>query len=196
MSLSLLTTKITVPSSRSSLVQRHRLIEKLHASSEQKLILVSASAGFGKTTLVSSWLNQCKQRVAWLSLDERDNDPTRFWTYVIASLQTQLPTIGVTALAMLQSPRTPQAETLLSALLNDLNQLTETSILVLDDYHVIETQSIHDALSFFLDHLPLRLRLLITTRIDPPLPLARLRVRGQMLEIRDTDLRFCLSKCV
>ncbi len=154
--------------------------------------LISAPAGFGKTTLVSEWiatLTRSGVRVAWLSLDEGDNDPARFLTYLVAALQTIAPQIGAATLSALQSSQPPPSDVLLTALLNDLTTLGDV-VLVLDDYHVIESQSIDEALTFFVDHLPSQLRLVIASREDPQLPLARLRVRGQLTELRAADLRF------
>ena len=155
-------------------------------------MLVSASAGFGKTTLVSQWLSTLTRsgvRVAWLSLDEGDNDLARFLTYLVAALQTVAPQIGAATLAALQSSQPPSSDVLLTTLLNDLTTLGDI-VLVLDDYHVIDSPPIDEVLTFFVDHLPPNLHLVIASREDPPLPLARLRVRGQLTELRAADLRF------
>lgn len=190
MSSTLISTKIHIPPCRASAVARQRLFERLNEGKHKKLTLISASAGFGKTTLLSDWSHQCEEHMAWVALDTRDNDPIRFWTYIIAALQTQVSSLGQTSLAMLQATPTPPVSTLLTALINDLSSLEEDIILVLDDYHVIEEKSIHDDMMFLLEHVPPSLHLLIAGRIDPPLPLARLRVREHIIEIRDTDLRF------
>jgi len=161
-------------------------------SSGCKLTLISASAGFGKTTLVSEWVAGCNRPTAWLSLDEGDNDPTCFLTYLVAALQTVAPKIGEGILGVLHATQNqlPPIELLLTTLLNDLFTISDNFILVLDDYHVIETQSLNQALTFLIDHLPPQLHLVIATREDPPFPLPRLRVRGQLNELRASDLRF------
>ena len=190
--LPVLTTKLFIPPRRprDSVVDRSRLTERLVASDDQRLTLISAPAGFGKTTLLTEWIPQNPHCVAWLSLDAADSEPARFWSYVIAALQTLRPDLGVNALALLDSPRPPPLEPILTMLLNDVAAFPDQFVLVLDDYHVIETPAIHTALAFLIDHLPPHMRLIITTRSDPPLPLARWRVRRQLTEIRAADLRF------
>ena len=196
----LLTTKLYIPPVRPELVPRPRLVERLNAGLHRKLTLVSAPAGFGKTTLVSEWVHGLEvvrrppQRVAWLSLDESDNDPTRFLAYLIAALRTIEADIGRGPLSALQSPQPPPLEAILTVLINEIAGISDRIVLVLDDYHLIETQSIHDALTFLLRHLPPQLHLVITTREDPPLLLTRLRARGQLTELRATDLRFTSSE--
>jgi LuxR family maltose regulon positive regulatory protein len=161
----------------------------------RKLTLISAPAGFGKTTLVSEWVSDCGLPVTWLSLDEGDNDTTRFLTYLIATLQTLPPktggtNIGAGALAMLQSSQPPPAEFILTTLLNDITSIPDNFVLVLDDYHLIDSRPVDEALTFLIEHAPPPMHLVITTRQDPSLPLARLRVRGQLTELRAVDLRF------
>lgn len=219
MSTPILTTKLYPLPTRPEFVPRLRLIERLNEGLGQnqrfdrKLTLISAPAGFGKTTLVSGWLFQNDERgtrndapsastihhssfiihysnVAWLSLDENDNDPTRFLTYLVAALQTVASNIGEGVLGMLQSPQPPPTELLLTALLNDIAPIPNKFVLVLDDYHVVEAKAVDQALTFLLEHLSPQLHLVIATREDPNLPLARLRVRGQLTELRATDLRF------
>ena len=190
MSVPLLRTKFSVPPVRSTLVSRPRLLAKLDEGKQEKLTLISASAGFGKTTLLSEWSRHSTTPIAWVGLDKSDNDATHFWTYAIAALQTHAPHIGDTSLALLQSSQTPPSSVFLTALVNDLTGLTEDIILVLDDYHLIEEQAVHDSIIFLLDHFPSSLHLFIAGRIDPPLPLSRLRVREHIVEIRDADLRF------
>ena len=163
-----------------------RLNEGLAAG--RKLTLISASAGFGKTTLVSEWVASCGRPVAWLSLDEGDNDPTSFLTYLVASLQTITKDIGKGVLGA--QPLTIINEVLLATLLNEIAAIPDNFILVLDDYHVIDSEPIDHALTFLLDHLPPQMHLVIATREDPSLPLARLRARGQLTELRAADLRF------
>ena len=197
----ILVTKLFIPATRPELVPRPRLIEQLNRCTDCKLTLVSAPAGFGKTTLVAEWLhtinNDSNSNFAWFSLDDRDNDFTRFLTYFIASLnQTNgnESTLGKGALTMLQSPQPPPSEATLTSLINEIATLPDRIILVLDDYHLIDTQSIHDALTFFLENLPPTMHLVIATREDPLLPLSRLRARGQLTELRATDLRFTNSE--
>ena len=184
----LLQTKLYIPPPRPNLVPRPRLNERLDFG--RKLTLISAPAGFGKTTLVSEWLAADQHPAAWLSLDESDNDFTRFLTYVIAALQTIMPDIGAGVLAALQSQQQQPLESILTTLLNDITTIEDNAILILDDYHVIEAKPINEALTFLLEHLPPQLHLVIATREDPNLPLPRLRVRGQLTELRAADLRF------
>jgi len=197
----LLQTKLFIPRLRPNLVPRPRLIERIDQGLHlgHKLTLVSAPAGFGKTTLVSEWLAGCAQApacagIAWLSLDEGENDPARFLAYLVAALQTIAADIGEGVLAVLQSPQPPPTELILTALLNELAELADDVILVLDDYHVIDAQPVDNALTFLLEHLPPQLHLVIATREDPDLPLARLRGRGQSTELRVADLRFTSSE--
>ncbi len=214
----ILTTKLSPPPTRSasSIVPRPHLIERLNEGLRRTpgLTLISAPAGFGKTTLVSSWINQLAEeknnspapshlltpaKVAWLSLDDSDNDPTRFFTYFIAVLQRLDPNTSQTVQGMLQSPQPPPIETLMTTLINEISgAFTDIRcVLVLDDYHLIDANPIDDALTFLLDHLPPPpggMHLVIATRDDPHLPLARLRARGQLTELRATDLRFTASE--
>jgi LuxR family maltose regulon positive regulatory protein len=190
MATSLLNTKLYIPSIRPELVSRPRLIERLNAGLHRKLTLVSAPAGFGKTTLLSEWVAGCGRPVAWLSLDEGDNDPARFLAYLVAALQTIEGNVGKGVLAALQSPGVVNVEPILTTLLNEIASLPHNFILVLDDYHVIESQPVDKALTFTLDHLPPRMHLVIASRTDLTLPLSRLRARGQLTEVRAGDLRF------
>jgi LuxR family maltose regulon positive regulatory protein len=168
------------------------LIERLNVgiSSGCKLTLISASAGFGKTTLLSEWIAGCERPAAWLSLDEGDNDPARFLTYLIAALQTIVANIGAGILNVLQSPQPPPTESILTILLNEIATIPDNFVLVLDDYHVIDSKPVDEALTFLLEHQPPRMHLVIATREDPHLPLARLRARGHLTELRAADLRF------
>jgi len=188
----ILATKLYIPPPRPNIVPRPRLVERLNEglAAGRKLTLISASAGFGKTTLVSEWIDRCGRRIAWLSLDEGDNDPARFLTYLIAALQTIAPNIGKGALAAIQSPQPPPTESILTTLLNDIVAFSDSFILVLDDYHMIDSEPIDCALTFLLDHLLPQVHLVIATREDPSLPLPRYRVRGQLTELRAADLRF------
>jgi LuxR family maltose regulon positive regulatory protein len=168
----------------------------LNAGLHRKLTLVSAPAGFGKTTLLSEWVAACGScaRVAWLSLDEGDNDPARFLAYLVAALQTIEGNVGKGVLAALQSPGPVNVEPVLTTLLNQIAGLPDNLLLVLDDYHVIESQPVDNALIFLLDHLPPQMHLGLASRSDPSLPLSRLRAGGQMTEIRADDLRFTLDE--
>jgi LuxR family maltose regulon positive regulatory protein len=195
MSTPILATKLYIPPPRPEVVPRPCLVERLNEGLQRRLTLISAPAGFGKTTLVSEWVAgggrlEPKVRVAWLSLDEGDNDLTCFLAYLVAALQTLAPNIGAGVLAVLQSPQPPPPESILTALLNEITAVPDHFVLVLDDYHVIEAQLVDHALTFLLEHLPPHMHLVIATREDPPLPLARLRVRGQLAELRAADLRF------
>ncbi|MCW2757519.1 MAG: ATP-dependent transcriptional regulator, MalT-like, LuxR family [Nocardioidaceae bacterium] len=185
----LLETKLYLPRARAGLVPRPRLTERLGAGAEARLMLVSAPAGFGKTTLLAAWLTG-RPAVAWLSLDRNDNDPATFWTYVIAALQTVAPEVGTTERALLAAPRPPPIDVVLTTLLNDVGALESDIVLVLDDYHLVEAREVQDAMAFLIDHLPPRLHLVIAGRADPAVPLARLRARGELVEIRAADLRF------
>jgi LuxR family maltose regulon positive regulatory protein len=226
----LLRTKLYIPPLRPNLVSRPGLIERLDLGLQlgHKLSLISAPAGFGKTTLVAEWVHekdeggrfeearrssqlaaiscqprdsaQGRSKVAWLSIDEGDNDPTRFLIYLIAALQTVQGEIGQGVMAMLQSLQSPPAESILTAVVNEIAALPEAIILVLDDYHLVQgsevggSTSVDNALAFLLEHQPPQLHLVIATREDPNLPLARLRARGQLTEVRAVDLRFAAAE--
>jgi len=188
--IELLSTKLFIPRPRKNLVPRPRLVERLNAGLDGKLTLIAAPAGFGKTTLLSEWIPQSPCCVTWLSLDEADNDSTRFWTYFITSLQGLQPDFGKGALALLRSPQALPISSILTTLINEITTFPDMFALVLDDYHVIEAQQIHESLVFLIEHLPANMHLVMTTRVDPPLPLARLRARDQLTEFRAKDLRF------
>ena len=198
MSGDLLRTKLFLPKLRPFLVPRLRLIQQLNKGYQLgcKLILVSAPAGFGKSTLLNEWVRQAQPSVAWLSLDEGDNDLVRFFSYFVGALQTINSTIGQEALMALRAPDGVNIEAMLTSLLNDINQLTDDVILVLDDYHVIESPPIDKALSFLIDHLPEHMQLVIASRIDPSFPLSRLRAQGHIVELRAKDLRFRADEAV
>src|SRR3954451_22791470 len=188
----LLTTKLHVPRRRRGLVARPRLDERLSRGHGAALKLVRAPAGVGKTTVLTEWLAAAPGEtpsVAWLSLDARDNDPALFWSYLVAALQTVAPEVGVAALALLQSPQ-PAGEAVLATLVNDLAAVPGDVVLVLDDYHVISSPEIQGGMTFLLEHLPQHVHLVIAGRADPSLPLARLRGRGELVELRAADLRF------
>jgi len=222
MTAPLLTTKLYMPPVRLESVSRPRLIQRLDDGLRQgcRLTLVSAPAGSGKTTLLSAWASllgsrnsgfglatantpalrdqksETRHHVAWLSLDDADNDPARFWTYLIAALQTAHPQLGQSALKILQSTQFSAAlpASILTSLLNEIATLTGRVVLVLDDYHVISTQAIHAGIAFLLQHQPQTLHLALATRADPPLPVVRLRARGQLTELRAADLRFTVDE--
>src|SRR5207248_1113746 len=192
----ILATKLYIPRLRPNVVSRPRLIERLNEGLYRKLTLISAPAGFGKTTLVSEWVEGIERpgarraRTAWLSLDEGDNDPARFLAYLVAALQTIAAHIGEGVLGALQSPQPPPTEAILMALLNEITTLPDNFVLVLDDYHMIDAKPVDIALTYLVEHLPPQMHLVIATREDPQLPLARLRAQGQLIELRAADLRF------
>jgi LuxR family maltose regulon positive regulatory protein len=187
----LLATKLHLPRPRAQLVPRSHLVERLQQGVAGALTLVSAPAGYGKTTLLAQWRASTRTPVAWLSLEPEDNEPTRFLMYLIAALQTLDPHLGAPAEALLRPPQPAEPETVLTVLANDLMRGPgEDFALVLDDYHVVEAPPIHRALKYLVEHLPPQMHLIIATRADPPLPLARLRARGQLTELRASELRF------
>ena len=196
MSAPILATKLYAPPPRPRLVFRPRLIDQLNEGlrSSRKLTLISAPAGFGKTTLVSEWITDCGRPTAWLSLDEGDNDPTQFLIYLVAALQTIVPNIGEGVLVVMQSPQPPSIESILTTLLNEITTIPDNFVLVLDDYHLTDSKAVDNALTFLLKHLPPQMHLVITTREDPQLPLARLRSHDQLTELRVADLRFTSSE--
>lgn len=199
MSTPILLTKLFIPETRPELVSRSHLVDKLNNGVHRKLTLISAPAGFGKTTVVTNWLHSQEGDasspflIGWLSLDEGDNDPLRFLTYLVSAinripgLETE---IGGGALQMIQAPQPPPPETVLTAVINDIAMSSGKIFLVLDDYHLIDSQPVHDALIFLLENLPPQLHVVITTREDPPIQISRLRTRGQLNEFRAVDLRF------
>lgn len=192
--IELLSTKLFIPRPRKNLVSRPRLVERLNAGLDKNLTLIAAPAGFGKTTLLSEWIPHSPRCVTWLSLDEGDNDPTKFWAYFISSLQGLRPDLGESSLTFLQSSQALPINSILTATINDITAFPDVFSIVLDDYHVIDAQLIHEALTFLIDHLPANMHLVITTRVDPPLPLARLRGRDQLTELRANDLRFTVDE--
>ncbi|MEO8907438.1 MAG: helix-turn-helix transcriptional regulator, partial [Microbacteriaceae bacterium] len=188
----LLSSKYRLPIQGASAVARQRLTDRLDAGIRGPLTVVSAPAGFGKTTLISNWLVPAATNgsaVAWLSLDHRDNDPALFWTYLVTAMRAAVPDVGEAALPLLVS-RAASTDEALAALLNEIETLPDNLVLVLDDYHVIESLEIHEGMAFVLEHQPPQLHLVIVTRVDPPLPLAQLRACGRLVEVRANDLRF------
>jgi LuxR family maltose regulon positive regulatory protein len=192
MSGPLLETKLHMARRRRGSIARPRLTQRLNRGAEVALTLVSAPAGFGKTTLLTEWLAAAPaagRPVAWLSLDERDNDPALFWTYLVAALQAAVPKVGVRALALLKAPQS-STDAMLATLVNELSAVADDVVLVLDDYHLVHTAEVHDGMAFLVEHLPAQIHLVIAGRADPTLPLARLRARGELVELRASDLRF------
>ena len=190
----LLTTKLYIPPPRPELVPRPRLIELLNTGLYRKLTLISAPAGFGKTTMLSDWVGKINFPVAWLSLDKGDNDIKRFLQYFIAALQTIDTDVFETVQAMLQSPQSPPIESILTELVNEVASIEQNIILVLDDFHLIEASTVHDALNFLLSHLPPRVHLVITSRSDPLLQISILRAKDQVTELRADNLRFSIRE--
>jgi len=190
LAIPLLKTKLYAPPLRPELISRPRLLEGLKSGLKLKLTLVAAPEGYGKTTLVSQGVRSSQMPAGWLTLDEYDNDPTRFWSYFISALQAVHADIGKSTMGLLQSPQAPPIEYIINIIINDMSGVGEEFALVLDDYHTIETQPVHDAVHFFINHLPPQAHLVIVSRTDPPIPLAQLRVQNQLMEMRATDLRF------
>ena len=187
----LLATKLFIPEPRPGLVARPRLIARLNDALTSGLTLVSAPAGFGKTTVLSQWLGQSRDvaRTAWVSLDEGDNDLIRFWDYLLAAVQQLVPGAGEATRSMLRSAE-PTNDIVLNALINDLTQCEDGLTIVLDDFHLITAEPVCSTVTYLIEHLPRNVHLVIATRVDPPLPMSRFRGRGTMLEIRADDLRF------
>ena len=190
MDIPFLKTKLYIPSLRPELVSRPRLLERLKMGLQSKLTLVSAPAGYGKTTMVSKGVRSSQMPVGWLTLDDDDDDPIRFWSYAILALQTIKANIGESILGLFQSSHVPPIESIMTTIINEMSGVSEEFALVFDDYHVIRAQPIHDALTFLLKYLPPQAHLVISSRIDPPIPLAHLRAQNQLIEVRAADLRF------
>jgi LuxR family maltose regulon positive regulatory protein len=186
----LLATKLYIPPAPSRLVERPDLVARLNDGLTRRLVLISAPAGFGKTTLLSKWIAQCGIPVAWVSLDDGDSDVVRFLAYLVAALQKIEPGVGEATLSAFQFPQPPAIDLALTPLVNDLSAVPTTFAIVLDDLHLIQSELVYQALGFLLDHLPPQAHLVIATRADPPLALSRLRGSGQLVELRATDLRF------
>jgi LuxR family maltose regulon positive regulatory protein len=191
-----LKTKLCIPTLRPELVRRTRLSEMLQTGLERRLTLLSAPAGFGKTTLVCAWIREHEQPAAWISLEDSDNDPVRFLSYLLSALQTIQPKLAAGVLSRFHTLKPSAAESVLTQLLNEIAEIKEHFVLVLDDYHLIHDNTIHGYLSFLVEHLPQKLHLVVCTRADPPLPLATLRARGQLTELRARDLRFTREETV
>ncbi|MET0865302.1 MAG: helix-turn-helix transcriptional regulator, partial [Nakamurella sp.] len=194
MANTLVETKLYRPRLRRRVVARPRLSGRLSLGTAGPLTLISAPAGFGKTTLLSAWLEADDRVVAWLSLDEGDRDPGTFWSYVISALQTAVPGVGADVLPLLQTAQPPPVESVLAAVLNELTASPEQVYLVLDDYHLADGPDLQPGMTFLLEHLPPQVHLVISSRVDPLLPLARLRARGELVEVRAADLRFAADE--
>src|SRR6266545_6355825 len=186
----LLATKLHVPPGRAGFVARPRLRDQLDEGLARRLTLVCAPAGFGKTALLADWARRSQRPVAWLSLDDADNDPARFWRHVAAALDTLRPGVAQQVAALLQGLQPTSFEAVVTALVNELAGVTDEVVLVLDDYHLVQAPQVHQSVEFLLAHLPACLRLVLASRADPPLHLARLRARGLLGEVRERDLRF------
>ena len=192
MVFSILSTKLFTPTISEEVIHRPQLFEKLSEGLKagHYLTLISAPAGYGKTTLLAEWISNHQAQVGWLSLDEQDNDELRFWKYFISAIQKVSKPLGQKALQILETSQDKEYQVFLTELVNDLTTLDHKIIVVLDDYHVISNQAIHEGMLFLLDHFPPSLHIFIATRADPRLPISRLRVRGKLTEIRIADLRF------
>jgi len=186
----LVETKLYRPRLRQKVVARPRLSGRMNLGTAGRLTLISAPAGFGKTTLLSAWLAGGDRAVAWISLDQGDREPATFWSYVITALQTAVPDLGAGVLPLLQTAQPPPIESVLGAVLNELSASPNVVYLVLDDYHLADGPDIQAGMTFLLDHLPPQVHMVISSRADPLLPLARLRARGDLVEVRAADLRF------
>src|SRR6266540_1670780 len=190
----LLATKIGIPTIRPDLLPRSHLIGRLEEATSRDVVLVSTPAGFGKTTLLASWAKRTERPLTWLSLDPDDNDPERFWRYIVAAVERVHKGIGEQALSLLNASAHPTLKAIVTALLNELAARPDELVLVLDDYHLIESPAVHDSLAFLLEHLSPGMHLVISSRSDPPFPLARFRARGQLAELRAADLRFTFEE--
>jgi len=186
----MLLTKLHIPSAGNNIIHRTELSEKLNQGLNRKLILVSAPAGFGKTTVVSDWISQNNIPTAWFSIDKADNDPVEFLSYIIAGIQNIHSEFGLTSLTLLNSPSKPSIQSIISLLINDILQIKLNFILVLDDFHQITNKDILELVTFLLDHIPGNIHTLIITRSDPSLSISKLRSQHQLLEVRSSDLSF------
>jgi LuxR family maltose regulon positive regulatory protein len=186
----LLATKLNLPHTRPDHLGRSRLIERLNEGMAREVLLVCTPAGFGKTSLLAKWAASARWGVAWLSLDPQDNEPTRFWRYVVAALDRVCEGLAEHLLPLLTPPGAMSSQGVVTALVNRLQATPNEVALVLDDYHLIGSRPVHEGMAFLLGHLPPQLHVVISSRSDPPLPLARLRARGQLVELRTADLRF------
>jgi len=190
----LLATKLRTPRPKTGWVPRDRLLQRLRAGTERELVLVCGPAGFGKSSLLAEWVRDDPRAVAWLSLDAGDNDPVRFWRHVAAALDGVRPGVGERVGALVSGAASTSFTVAVTALVNELAAVPDEVALVVDDYHLIEAPVVHRSLEFLLEHLPASLHLVLSSRSDPPLPLARLRARGQLTELRADELRFTAAE--
>jgi LuxR family maltose regulon positive regulatory protein len=190
----MLRTKLYIPTPRADLVKRERLYQRLGQGLRGKLTLVSAPAGFGKTTLIADWVNEADLHPGWVSLDERDNDPVSFLSYIVEAIKSDESSLGESILSEIQSPQSPSIEAILTAWINEISNYASQLILVLDDYHAIGNQSVHQILEFLLEYIPPNFHLVLICRSDPNIAFGRLRGSGQLVEIREVDLRFTESE--
>lgn len=189
----MLLTKLHIPSPSQNIVHRPELYEKLNIGLSRKLILVSAPAGFGKTTLISDWINQNKIPTAWFSLDKGDNDPVEFLSYIISGIQSIDKEFGQSVLHLIHSPNKPSDESIVSLLINEILKLTQNFLLVLDDFHLIGSSDILKLVAFLIEHIPGNIHIVILTRSDPALSVSRLRSQNQLVELRSSDLSFSVN---
>jgi LuxR family transcriptional regulator, maltose regulon positive regulatory protein len=190
----LLATKLHIPRQRPGFLARPRLTQRLAEGMARELVLVCTPAGFGKTTLLADWARRDPRPVAWLSLDEGDNDPVRFWRHAAAAMDTVQPGVTELVAPLLGGLQAASFKSVAATLVNELAEGPDEVVLVLDDYHLIQAPAVHESLGFLLEHLPASLRLVVASRADPPLSLPRLRARGQLAELRQHDLRFTLEE--
>jgi LuxR family maltose regulon positive regulatory protein len=186
----MLLTKLHIPPARNNIVHRSVLHEKLNIGMSRKLILISAPAGFGKTTVVSDWIDQTKIPAAWFSLDNGDNDPVDFLSYIISGIQSIHKEFGQSAIKLLNSPNKPSVESIASLLINEILNINQNFLLVLDDFHLIKSKEVINLISYLLDHIPGNIHLVILTRSDPALSLSKLRSQHQLVDLRSSDLSF------
>ena len=186
----MLLTKLHIPPAGNNIVHRSELYEKLNTGLSRKLILISAPAGFGKTTLLSDWINQNKIPAAWFSLDNGDNDPVDFLSYIISGIQSIHTEFGQSALKLLNSPNKPSVESIAGLLINEILNINQDFLLVLDDFHLISNNEILKLVTFLLEHIPGNIHIVILTRSDPALSISRLRSQHQLVELRSSDLSF------
>ncbi len=186
----MLLTKLHIPPAGNNVVHRSDLFEKLNSGLSRKLILVSAPAGYGKTTLISDWISQNKISAAWLSLDNGDNDPAVFLSYIISGIQSIHKEIGQSALRLLNSPASPSVESITSLLINEVLNINQNIVLVLDDFHMITSSEVLKLVTYVLEHIPGNIHIVILTRSDPALAVSKLRSQYQLVELRSSDLSF------
>ena len=188
----MLVTKLHIPSTSVSLVRRSDLFEKLNKGLDKKLIHISAPAGFGKTTIVSDWINQNKIPTAWYSIDKRDNDPVEFISYIIAGIQTIEKDFGQSSVKLLKAPHRPNIESIVGLLINDILNIKKDFVLVLDDFHFINSKEIFDIVTFLLKHVSKQMHIVIATRSDPPLSIARLRSQNQLVDFGSLNVQWTM----